>query len=505
MTATRIVPIVLLAGGTLITACSLAPPPELPDPAPTMPVSFRQGQATAAYEPLEWWKAFADPVLDRVVESVLESNLDMAVAVARVQQARERARMAKAAILPVVQGRGAVNDLSTPTNAGFGAQIQKLGLGELAPGFALPERLGITTYSLGADFSYEIDFWGRARSDALAAGAEYLASESDYHAARIGILAETIRTYFEIADLRRQLDLTREVVDVLLERENVASTRYDRGLSNSLDLYQVRQDLLNTQAGLPKLHNLHASAEARLATLLGGYRNDLNAILPDTLSPADVTDPVPAGIPTDLLFQRPDVRAVGLSLEAAQHQISARRAELLPTLSISGSIGLQTSEIDGLFKVDQWFTNLASNLLAPVFQGGRLRSNVTLAETRFQEVAAAYAQTVVTAVNEVEAALAVLQHEGQRQTLLASRLEEAEAAVELRSQRYEAGIGGYADFLDALRTRLNVELALAGARRDVALARLAVHRALGGAWTASETIDTPQMASASAAPAEPTE
>ena len=504
MIATRIASFLLLAGLAL-ASCSLAPPPELPQPETEMPEDFARSPAPGPYQPLQWWKSFADPALDRVVESVLESNLDMAVAVARVEQARERARIAKAAVLPVVQGRGAVNDLSTPTNAGFGAQIQELGLGDLAPGFSLPERLGITTYSLGADFSYEMDFWGRVRSDALAAGAEYLASESDYQAARIGILAETIRTYFEIADLRQQIDLTSEMVDVLLERENVASTRYDRGLSDSLDLYRVRQDLRNTQADLPKLQNLLASAEARLATLLGGYRTDLDAVLPDTLSPADATDPVPVGIPTDLLFQRPDVRAVGLRLEAARHQISARRAELLPTLSFSGSIGLQSSEIDGLFKVDQWFTNLASNLLAPVFQGGRLRSNVTLAEIRFNEIAATYGRTVVTAVNEVEAALAVLQNEGQRHSLLASRLQEAEATVELRSQRYEAGIGGYADFLDAVRTRLNVDLALAGADHDVALARLAVHRALGGAWTASEPIDTPQMASASAAPAEPTE
>ena len=505
MTATRIASFQFLAALTL-ASCSLAPPPELPQPETEMPDDFARSPAPGPYQPLQWWKAFGDPALDWVVDSVLESNLDMAVAVARVEQARERARIAKAAVLPVVQGRAGINDLSTPTNAGFGAQIQELGLGDLAPGFSLPERLGITTYSLGADFSYEMDFWGRVRSDALAAGAEYLASESDYQAARIGILAETIRTYFEIADLRQQIDLTSEMVDVLLERENVASTRYDRGLSDSLDLYRVRQDLRNTQADLPKLQNLLASAEARLATLLGGYRTDLDAILPDTLSPPpDAAGPVPVGIPTDLLFQRPDVRAVGLRLEAARHQISARRAELLPTLSFSGSIGLQSSQIDGLFKVDQWFTNLASNLLAPVFQGGRLRSNVTLAETRFQEVAAAYAQTVVTAVNEVEAALAVLQNEGQRHSLLASRLQEAEATVGLRSQRYEAGIGGYADFLDAVRTWLNVEVALAGAGRDVALARLAVHRALGGAWTPSEPIDTPQMASASAAPAEPTE
>ncbi len=488
MNSKRIVSLSLVAGALLVPGCSLAPPPELPDPAAQMPADFEQGPYTGAYEPLQWWKAFADPVLDRIVDSALASNLDMAAAVAHVQQARERARIAKAAILPVVAAGAEIHDLTNPTNAGFGAQIQELGLGELAPGFTLPERLGITTYSLGADFSYEMDFWGRAESSALAAGAEYLASESDYQTARIGILAETIGTYFEIVDLRRQSTITRNMVDVLLEREDVASTRYDRGLSDSLDLYRIRQDLRNTQAILPQLDNGLASAEGRLAVLLGSYLDDLAEILPDALSPDTAADPVPAGIPADLLMQRPDVRAARHRLEAARFSIEARRAELLPTLSFSGSIGLQSSEIDGLFKVDQWFTNLASNLLAPVFDGGRLRSNVTLAEARFSELAATYGRTAVTAVNEVETALAVHQNEGRRHALLSSRLEEARATEELRSQRYEAGIGGYADVLDALLTRLNVESALAGAERNLALARLTVHRALGGAWTPPKTM-----------------
>ena len=488
MNSKRIAPLSLVIAALLVLGCSLAPPPELPDPAGEMPADFEQSPAPGAYEPLQWWQAFADPVLDRIVDSVLASNLDMAAAVARVQQARERARIAKAAILPVVQAGAGIHDLTNPTNAGFGAQIQELGLSEIAPGFALPERLGITTYSLGADFSYEMDFWGRAESSALAAGAEYLASESDYETATIGILAETIGTYFEIVDLRQQMAITRSMVDVLMEREDVASTRYDRGLADSLDLYRIRQDLRNTQAVLPQLENGLANAEGRLAVLLGGYRDDLAEILPEALSPDAAADPIPVGIPADLLMQRPDVRAARHRLEAARFQIDARRAELLPTLSFSGSIGLQSSKIDGLFKVDQWFTNLASNLLAPVFDGGRLRSNVALAEASFGEFAATYGRTVVTAVNEVETALAVHQNEGRRHALLASRLEEARATEDLRSQRYEAGIGGYPDFLDALLTRLNVESALAGAERDLALARLTVHRALGGAWTPPEPL-----------------
>ena len=169
----------------------------------------------------------------------------------------------------------------------------------------------------------------------------------------------------------------------------------------------------------------------------------------------------------------------------------------MPSLSFSGSIGLQSARIDDLFHVDQWFTNLAANLLAPVFDGGRLRSNVTLAEARFDELAATWGRTVVTAVNEVETALAIHENELRRHALLSSRLEQARATEALRTQRYEGGIGGYGDVLDSLLARLNAESELASAESDLARGRLTVHRALGGAWTQSETIDEDPAAPAS--------
>ena len=463
-----------------------------------LPGGFAGSTADGPYQPLEWWRAFGDPALDAVVDAVLAANYDIAEAVARVQQAREAARVARAAFYPTVRARASVEDFSVPTNAGIGAQLQELGLdealGDFADDFTLPERLGLTTFTLGADLAYELDFWGRTRNRELAAGAAYLASESDYQTARIGILAETIATYFEIARLRRQIDLVREMVDVLLKRERLAETRYARGLANSLDIYRVRQDLLDTRAGLPQLENQLAGAAGRLAVLLGGYRRDVDALLPDALSTAPAGEAVPAGIPADLLHQRPDVRAAGHRLEAAGYDIEIRRAELLPSLSFAGTIGLQNSQVAGLFNVNQWFTNLAANLLAPVFDGDRLLSNVTLAEVRFNEAAAAYGRTVVTAVAEVETALAGMRHENRRHAFLASRREEAQAELDLQAERYASGVGGYADFLDALRTLLNVDSALAGSEGDLALARLAIHRALGGAWTAPDGVEGPPRA-----------
>ena len=490
-------PLAALSSLLLLAACSLAPAPSLPEPVAELPDSFEGSGESGAYEAREWWTTFQDPALNTVIDSVLAANFDLAEAVARVQQARAQAGIARASLLPAIQASANVSDTDNPSNAGFGQQFREIA-GDRLPGFEFPERLGIETWSLGVDFAYELDFWGRARNDSRAAGQEYLASESDYHAARIGVLSETITTYFEIADLRRREALARETIDVLLEREELAETRYDRGLVTSFELYQVRQELRNTQAALPQLESQLVNAEGRLAVLVGGFREKLDAILPDSLAPLPSSDPVSAGVPADLLVQRPDVRSAGLRLEAARFTIGARRAEMLPSLSFSGTIGVQSADADGLFNVDQWFRNLLGNLTAPIFQGGRIRSNIAVAHARFGQAAAAYGRTVVTAVHEVEAALAALGNEGRRHDFLASQREEALASVELQSRRYAAGVGGYVDYLDAVRALLNVESTLAGARRDLALARLAVHRSLGGDWTVPpEELEDPRMVPAS--------
>ena len=477
----------LVAAALLASGCSLAPPPSTPAPVAELPEAFEEATAVGKHDATEWWKAFEDPVLDEVVDSVMAANLDLAQAVGAGATGRVRKRaLPRAALVPIVQARGTVSDQSNPTNVGFGQQLRDLA-GDEGDGtgfFQFPDRLGLTTYSLGAELAYELDFWGKARNESKAAGMEYLASESDFHVARIGVLSETIATYFEIADLRSRTALARETIDILLERAELTEARYDRGLVTSFELYQVRQELRNIQAGLPQLESQLVGAEGRLAILLGGFRSKLRAVLPDSLAPVSPTISVASGVPADLLLQRPDVRAAGQRLEAARYVIGARRAELLPSLSLSGTIGVQAADAGGLFSVDQWFRNLVGNLVAPIFMGGRIRNNIALAHARYNQAAAAYGRAVITAVHEVESALAVLDNEVRRHDLLESQRQQALASVALQSRRYFSGVGGYMDYLDASRALLNVESALAGALRDLALARLGVHRALGGEWVA---------------------
>ena len=469
----------------------MLPTPPVSETAMDLGEAFSGSTVSGSYEPLEWWKSFDDPVLDQVVAAVLDSNFDLAIAVARVDQARARARIANAVAFPLVRPSVGGIDFETPTNAGIGAQLEELGLDDeayAAFGVVLPDRLGLTTYSVGGDFAYEVDFWGRNRNSARAAGAERLASESDFQAAHIGILAETVRTYLDIADLRRQRSLAGETLQILQELEQLATSRYDRGLIPAGALYTAQRNLHAAQAELPQLEGRLAEAEGRLWVLMGGYRADLASVLPDSLSPSAALEDVPAGVPADLLAQRPDVSAARQRMEASRQLVGARRAELLPSLSLSGSIGLQSTDTNEWFDPDQWFQNLTVNLLAPAFQGARLRSNVALAEATLDEAAAAFGRSVVTAVNEVESALAGWEASRQRHTLLNAHAGVARTEATLEERRYLSGVGDYSNYLAASQTLVSANSALAAAERELGLARLALHRALGGAWTSPEPV-----------------
>lgn len=443
-------------------------------------------------EPVAWWETFDDPMLNRVVQSVLEANFDLATAVARVKQARARARIAFAARLPSVQASLAAGGFDAPTNVGLGAQLTELGLGAdtfAAFNLSLPDRLDQTTYSVAADFAYEVDFWGRDRNAARAAHAEQEASEADYRAARMGVLAQTVATYLEVVDLRRQLHLATETVGILDEWTTLSADRYDRGVGDIRDVYAIRRNLRDAEAALPGIDARLADAVGRLKVLLGGeHHADLVDSLPDAMPPS-VLGSVPTDVPADLLTQRPDVAAARQRLAAARYALGARRAALLPSLSLTGSIGSQSPDTDNWFDPDQWFRNLGSNLLAPVFQGGRLRGSVALAEAELDEATAAYGRAVVTAAAEVESALAGLQSSQQRAALLTAFAEEAHAEAALQEQRYASGVGDYAIFLAASQMDVAAKAARAAGERDLGYARLALHRALGGAWSSTSELD----------------
>ena len=437
------------------------------------PVGYAYAESAAEYRPEAWWQGFEDPVLDALVEDALAANFDIAEATARVAQASAQARLARSALLPSVNASGNASYSNSP--------LEGNAFGDFGGSGA--DRIENDVYTLSLGAAYELDLFGRARNDLGAARRDALAAAQDLRSVRLAVAAETISAYFDVVDSRRRIALTLATAELLQDRAARTSERFERGLAESFELYQVRQDLRSVQASLPQLESALAAQEGRLAVLLGTSRADVLARMETRLTPRLVFDPVPAGLPADLLAQRPDIGAAWARLEASRLRIGARRAERYPAPSLNASLGTQGGTLPGAFDIiNNWAASLAASIVAPLFDGGRIGANIEAARAQYDANAAAYARTVVTAYAEVESALADYEEQRQRYRLITAQLAEAQGSLDLQRRRYAAGVGSYLAYLDALRAVQQVETSLSSAARATALARLGVHRALGGDW-----------------------
>ena len=472
---------VMLTAAT--AGCTMAPEPKVPQVAAALPPAYPQDTLAGTYRPAGWWRSFEDATLNALVDEALSENLDIAEAAARVERARALARASRAALLPSLDANAGASYQNNPASGGF--------LGSIPGG---PTRFTIESYALGLGAAYELDLFGRNRSTLLAARADATAAAYDFRTVQLAAAAEAISTYFEIVDARRQIELTLLTASLLAERTERTEERFQRGLAQSFELYQVRQDLRTAQASLPQRESALDAAEGRLAVLLRDYPETLKARIAAPLTPRLVFDPVPAGMPSALLAQRPDVAAAWQRLEAARLTIGARRAERFPSLRLSGSLGTQGGAPDEAFDPGNWALSLAANVVAPIFDAGRISANIAAARATYDERAAIYARTVLTAYREVQVAANDYEEQRQRYRLIVAQLDEARASLDLQARRFNAGVGDYLGYLDARRAVLQVEASLSQASRDVALARLAVHRALGGDWTTNSTYAPVEMA-----------
>ena len=470
-----------------LASCSFAPRLEQPEAAQAIPERFEQAAtAEAAAQPL-WWHGFNDPVLDQLVDTALVHNLDLRVAVARVDEVQSQYRIARAPLFPSVQASLSRDQQNTPANTGLGGQIGgdgDDGGGDGGPpgGFAFPDRFEFTTYSASLGFSYEIDFWGRVRGSKNAALREFFASQADLRTARIGVIAETIATYFELAEREHTLALTQENVDLLAERLELTQQRYERGLVSSFELYAIEQEFEEARSNLPLLESQLAEARGRLSVLLGRYHAPLATVIVPAQAQAFNLEPIPAGLPSELLQQRPDVAAAAQRLEAARQRIGVARAEQFPSFSLTGSGGTQSSALSDLVQTSQRFWLFGGSLTAPIFNGGAIRANIRASWARYEQQAATYEKTVLTAFKEVESALIAYQKQQEQYAFLQESLEAARDNAEAQEQRFIRGVGDYLAFLDARRNLVRIETSVTASERALAAARLAVHRALGGAW-----------------------
>ncbi len=472
----------LFAAGLLavvmFAGCSSAP--HLENPVPPLPEKFEAAVLADQNAQPYWWHGFGDPHLNRLVDSVIVRNLDLRLAVARVTQLQNQFRIARADQFPSVELSARREQQDTPSNTGIGGQIGDRV--NVPGGPVFPDRFEITTYSASLGFAYEMDFWGRVRGTKRAALREFFATQSDARTVLLGIIGETITTYFEIAARQHTLELTQENINILAERAQILSDRYERGLASPLEFHAARQDLHAAKADLPVLESQLDAARGQLALLLGRYRMPMDTLLVPENAYTYALEDIPSGLPSDLLQERTDVAAAFQRLEAARERIGVARAARFPSFSLTGAAGTQSSVLSDIVQTSQNFWLFSSGLTAPVFNAGKIRANIKVAWAQYEQLAAQYEKTVLTAFRDVEASLVHYGKLKERHAFLSAARTSARDRVQIQELRYFRGTGDYLGFLDARRNLVRSEMALTESRRALADARLAVHRSLGGTW-----------------------
>ena len=416
----------------------------------------------------EWWIAFGDPVLDTLVAEAFDHNFNLMAASARVDAAAAQARIAGA-------------DLSPQVSVGLSGRRERRNfIGLPIPG-APSQGLSTTFTSLGVslDTTWEVDLWGRIRAGKAAALADLQAVRAEHAAIRLSLAGQIAKAWFALTESRQQVELARDTVASHQSTADRVRSRFELGLRPSLDLRLALSNLFAAEALLDQRLGLFDRTVRQLEILLGRYPNA------DQESSADlpaVPDPVPAGLPSELVTRRPDLVAAERRLAAADARLAEARRSLYPRLILTASGGTSSNELKDLLDGDFRVWSLIANLLQPVFQGGRLRAGVDAAEARSREVLSVFAEEVLRAFAEVESALAAEGFLAGREEDLREAAAQADAARRLAQDRYDAGLEDLVTVLDSQRRYLTARSLFLAVRRLRLDARVNLHLALGGGF-----------------------
>ena len=441
-----------------LSACAAGPDYARPQAAELGVPAQYQAPAPAG-EPVDlatWWTRFDDPALTHLVDSALAGNLDIAQGAARLRQARESLVQARSSLLPGLDA-----------SAGAGRNFDN-------------GRPDSSSFSLGADASWQVDLFGGIGRSVEASRADLAATGYDLESIRTATAAEIARNYILARSAQASLKIARETLVTQDDNLEIAGFRVQAGLVSSLDQEQARQQRAQTAASIPTLEQSFTAAANRLAVLTGQAPGAVTAQL---LAEAPIPvgpDSIAVGIPADTLRQRPDVRAAERSLASATARIGVAKAQLLPALGISGNIGTSALSLGSL--TDVITGGLFARLAQTLFDGGQRAAAVRSQRAAADGALAGYHQTVLTALEDVENSLVALETAKQRQVQLAISFDAANNAAILARSSYRAGLTDFQTLLDSERSLLSSRDGLSRARADQAQALIQLYLALGGGW-----------------------
>ena len=435
------------------------PPPPVPDHWLGYVAADASGANAAE---LSWQAYFRDPVLQRLIETALVNNRDLRVAALRAEEARAAFRIQRADQFP-----------------GFGIDAQSARA-------RVPGDLSATGQSVVAGeyraevglSSWELDLWGRVRSLKASALQRWLATEAGARAVELALIGQVADGYLGLRELDERVMLARRTVEAHEESYRIFGRRHDVGATSRLELTQVQTLLTQAQALLAQLELARANQLHALGQLLGAHPGPLPEAAPfdETLVLAELAP----GLPSDLLASRPDIAAAEHTLHAANARVQAARAAFFPRIALTTSAGTASAHLDGLFDSGSRAWTFAPSISVPLFDGGRLQSNLDLSAARQNIAVADYEKTVQTAFREVSDALATRATAARQITLQQAQRDALHERARLAQLRYDHGATPYFEVLDAQRDLLAAEQQLVQARYALQAAHIAVYAALGG-------------------------
>ena len=455
----------------LLTGCTLGPNYKRPQAA--VPANFRAPEPlpepqAASFADLKWFEVFQDEQLQELIRTALVQNFDLRDAVTRVEQARANLGITRSNQIPQVNASGDLNVTRTSLDGAFA----------LPPGIPFQQNRNFGQAGLNL-LSFELDIWGRLRRATEAARADLLNAEETRKAVVSTLVSQLAADYLQLRELDYELEISETTLRNRQDFLQLTQQRQVGGVATLLDLRQAEQLVETAAASIPATRQQIEQTENQIELLLGQNPGPVNR--GRSLIDQHIPD-VPAGLPSALLERRPDIRAAEQALIAANANIGVAKAAYFPQITLTGSIGGQSSKLSNLFSGPNGTWSFVPQLTQPIFTVGRLRSNVRLAEAQRDQALVAYERSIQTAFSDVSNAL--IAHQRTRETRLEQ--ERLVATLEDRKRlayvRYQGGVDTQLNALDADRDLFATELTLAQVRYSELVSVVQLYKALGGGW-----------------------
>ncbi len=425
----------------------------------------------------EWWKVFKDPILSEYINQAAKSNLDLKIAVARVNESKARLGVVSGGKYPTVGINGNItNGQQSEHIYGTGSGVNK------------------TFFNAGFDAGWEIDLFGKIARLVESATAEYQATEEDRNDVMISLFAEIANNYINIRTLQAKIKTVESNIEAQNKAYKLAKARYENGLTSELDVSQAERLLANSYSQIPPLKIELNKAINTMALLLGKQPGALSEELKQSKPIPVPPEKVAAGVPADILRQRPDIRAAERKLAAQTARIGIAKADLYPSFSLLGSIGFQSYDDSNLFTSKSFFFKIGPTVRWNFFQGNRVRAQIKVEDARTKQLLLTYEKTILNALNEVENAFTSFIQQRIQYKYLIKSVEASKKSLKLASNLYKQGLTNFQNVLDAQRELFASENNMVDAQGKACINLVRLYKALGGGWNpdkykSSEQID----------------